>query len=194
MLINSDKERERRLRELDLQEEEEQAQREQAKKNRNFVQLYRDNMPEIRWLMSKNGTAAGILFFILEHMDGKNALACSYAVFEDYFEVSKPTVTRALKLLRDNGFIGVLKMGTSNVYVVNTDIAWTSWNNQKEYAFFEGNILVSKKENKDYTYRNQFDRFKSIREREDIKGGKKVTANSDDIEQLENWNVARTNV
>lgn len=169
MLVRTPQEKERRLMEIEREQEEEKQKREEDKKNRNFVQLYRDNMPEIRWLMNKNGKAAGILFFILEHMDGKNALACSYAVLEDYFDISKATVTRALKLLRENGFIDILKMGTSNVYVVNAEIAWTSWSNQKEYALFDGNILVSRKENKDYMYRKEFDKFKTLRERENIK-------------------------
>ena len=181
MLVSTPHEHRIRQNEIEREQEQEQEQRERAKKNRNFVQIYRENMPEIRWLMNKNGTAAGILFFIIEHMDGKNALACSYAVFEDYFEVSPATVTRCLKLLRDNGFIDVLKLGTSNVYVVNAAVAWSSWNNQKEYAIFEGNILVSKKENKDYTYRKQFDRFKTLRERENIKDNQKIV-------KFEEWN------
>lgn len=139
------------------------------KKNRNFVQLYRENMPELRWLMQKSGMASSVLFFILEHMDNYNALSCSYTVFEDYFGISKSTVQRAIKLLKDNGFIDVLKMGTSNVYVVNTEIAWSSWDNQKKYAQFEGRMLVSRKENKDFVYRSKSDRFKSLRERENIK-------------------------
>jgi len=61
-------------------------------------------------------------------------------------------------------------MGTSNVYVVNTEIAWSSWDNQKQYVQFEGKLLVSKKENKDYEYRSQFDKFKALRQRENIKG------------------------
>ena len=142
---------------------------EKSKKNRNFVQLYRDNMPELRWLIAKSGIASSILFFILEHMDNKNALACSYSVFEDYFEVSRTTIYRAIKLLEENGFIDVMKMGTSNVYVVNTDVAWSSWENQKQFAQFEGKMLVSRKENKDYQYRSQIDRFKALRERENIK-------------------------
>jgi Fe2+ or Zn2+ uptake regulation protein len=102
-------------------------------------------------------------------MDNKNALACSYAVFEDYFDISKDTIRRSIKLLKDNGFIDTLKMGTSNIYIVNTEIAWTSWNNQKQYTKFNGNMLVSKKENKDYAYRSQFEKFKSLRQREEIK-------------------------
>lgn len=37
---------------------------------------------------------------------------------------------------------------------------------------FNGNIIVSQKENKDYFYRNQFDKFKELRERENIKPNK----------------------
>lgn len=168
-IIDTDSERNIRKLELQEQERQKQEQAEKSRKNSNFIQVYRDNMPELRWLMGKSGIASKLLFFILEHMDNKNALACSYVVFEDYLEVSKDTIRRALKILRENGFIDVLKMGTSNVYIVNTEIAWTSFENQKQYAKFEGNMLISRKENKDYEYRSQFDKFKSLRQRENIK-------------------------
>lgn len=158
-----------KFKELEQSEEQKLQELEQEKKNANFIQLYRDNMPELRWLMTKQPFASSLLFFILEHMDTKNALACSYSVFEDYFEKSRMTIYRAIKILEENGFIDVLKMGTSNVYVVNQDLAWTSYNTSKKYAKYEGNILVSKKENKDYEYRSQFERFKTLREREGLK-------------------------
>jgi hypothetical protein len=150
--------------------EKEQEDREELDKNPPFVQLYKDHMPEFRWLMANHSFASSLLFFIMEHMDTKNALACSYAVFEDYFEKSRTTVYRAIKLLEDNGFIDVLKMGSSNVYIVNDELAWTDKNSKKRFAKYDGNILVSKKENKDYHYRSRFDRFKALRERENIKG------------------------
>lgn len=142
---------------------------EKQNKNSNFIQLYRNNMPELRWLMKKSGIASSILNFIMEHMDYNNALCCSYQVFMDYFDISKPTVARAIKLLKENGFIDVLKSGTSNVYIVNYEVAWSSYDNQKQYCKFKGNILISRKENKDYYYKNQFDKFKELRERENLK-------------------------
>lgn len=156
---------------LDIQEEgrENEEEQENEEKNTNFVQLYRDHIPEMRWLMTNHNFASSLLFFILEHMDTRNALACSYSVFEDYFGKSRMTIYRAVKLLEENGFIDVLKMGTSNVYIVNTNLAWTDKNNTKKYAKYDGKILISKKENKDYEYRNQFDRFKALRERENLK-------------------------
>jgi DNA-binding transcriptional ArsR family regulator len=168
MVIDTPEKMRIRKAELEAEDKAEQAKLEEAKKNRNFVQVYRDNMPELRWLMAKSGIASSLLFFIMEHMDNKNALACSYAVFQDYFKVSKPTITRAISLLKDNGFIDILKMGTSNVYIINYAIAWSSWSNQKQFAKFDGTILVSKKENKDYEYRSQFDKFKALRQRENI--------------------------
>lgn len=131
--------------------ENEQYQKDETK-NSNFVQLYRNNMKAIRWLSKHNNTALEMFLFILEHMDHTNALGCSYAVFEDALGKSKPTITRAIKVLKDNGFVDVLKMGTSNVYIINQDIAWSSWDNKKKYCKFNGNMLISHKENKDYAY------------------------------------------
>lgn len=158
-----------RLIELEESHQTKEKEQQERKKNYNFIQLYRDNMPELRWLMSNHNFASSLLFFILEHMDNRNALACSYAVFEDYFGKSRSTVYRAIKLLEENGFLNVLKMGTSNVYVVNEDLAWSDSNDKKKFAKYDGKILVSKKENKDYKYQSQFDKFKALRERENIK-------------------------
>ncbi|TEA85712.1 replication/maintenance protein RepL [Bacillus thuringiensis] len=150
-------------------EEEKEKQKKEEKKNYNFIQLYKDHMPELRWLMANHTFASSLFFFITEHMDNRNALACSYSIFENYFEKHKTTIYRNLKILEDNGFISILKMGTSNVYVVNEDLAWTDSNDKKKFAKYDGKILVSKKENLDYQYRSQFDRFKTLREREGIK-------------------------
>jgi hypothetical protein len=158
-----------RLLELDKNAEEQEKRKEEEKKNHNFIQVYRDHMPELRWLMANHNFASSLLFFIIEHMDNRNALACSYSVFEDYFEKSKMTIYRGIKTLQENGFIDVLKMGTSNVYLVNENLAWTSKNTEKKYAKYDGKILVSKKENKDYEYRTQFDRLKTLKERENLK-------------------------
>lgn len=160
---------EERKKEIEKEKQKEIEKQEREKKNTNFIMMYREHMPEIRWLMKKSRYASSIFNFILEHMDYNNALMCSYQVFMDYFEISQVTVARAIKLLKDNGFVDVLKSGTSNVYIVNQEIAWSSWDNQKKYCKFNGNILISATENKDYEYRKQFDKFKTLRERENIK-------------------------
>lgn len=167
--VQTENEQKQRLRDIENEKNKDQQKLELEKKNSNFVMMYRDHMPELRWLMQKSGIASSILNFIMEHMDNRNALSCSYQVFIDYFKVSKDTVRRSINILKENGFIDVLKSGTSNVYIVNQDIVWCSWDNQKQYCKFSGNILISKTENVDYYYRNQFDKFKELRKRENIK-------------------------
>ena len=103
--------------------------------------------------------------FICEHMDGYNALMASYRVFEDYTGKSSRTVTRCIKDLYDGGYIDILKSGTSNVYIINQAIAWTSYGNQKQYCKFNGNILISASENKDYYYRHHSAKIKALEER-----------------------------
>lgn len=169
MIIDTEKKRKLRREELKEEKIEQEIQRKEAKKNRNFVQLYRDYIPELRWLSNKSGLAMSILFFIMEHMDNKNALACSYTVLEEHFNKGRTTIFRAIKLLEENGFISILKMGNCNAYTLNYEVAWTTWANQKQYAKFDGKIMISRKENKDYEYRSQFDRFKFLRQKENIK-------------------------
>jgi len=164
---NLTEEQKKRLLQIAKEEEREKEIAEETKKNSNFIQLYRDNLPELRWLMSNYAFASSVLFFILEFMDGKNVLACPNTVMMEYFSKSKSSILRAIKVLDDNGFLTVMKLGTTNVYIVNTQVAWTSYSNQKTgasitYSNLDGNMLISKKENMDYDLRQQNERFKAL--------------------------------
>ena len=83
-------------------------------------------------------------------MDGTNALCVSNKALQEILGCSKPTVCKAVNFLRDNGWICVLKSGTSNVYIVNPDVAWTSYGNQKQYCQFQASVLLSSSENAEY--------------------------------------------
>ena len=137
----------------------------QQEKNGNFVQFYRNNMPAVSKLAGNNPTAFQLFMFICEHMDGYNALMASYQVFMDYTGKSKDTIRKSIKHLYDHGFVDILKSGTSNVYIINQDIAWTSYGNQKKYCKFNGKILIAESENKDYFYRKHSSRVKALEER-----------------------------
>lgn len=157
-----------KLLEMSEEEKEEIKVREEQAKNANFIQLYKDHMPELRWLMTKHSLASNILFFILEHMDNRNSLVCSYTIFEDYFEKHRSTIYRAIKILQDNGFLDILRVGTSNVYIVNENLAWTDKNTNKRFSKYDGKILVSHTENKDHDLRSQYDKLKALKERENL--------------------------
>ena len=60
--------------------------------------------------------------------------------------MSGRTISRAIKYLKDNGFLYIYKSGTSNVYVANKNLVWNSWGNNREYCEFPANIVLSKSE------------------------------------------------
>lgn len=109
-----------------------------------YFQVSKENAIFIEKLASANPHALKILLFILRKMDRYNALVCSYKVFEEYFNISKRTVTRAISHLKKHGFIYVKKSGSSNVYyIVNSQLAWSSWTNNLKYCEFPANVILT---------------------------------------------------
>lgn len=126
---------------------------EEKGRNDNFIMFFRKHSPEIDLLLKENPIAYRLFYFIANNMDNYNALIASYQVFMDALEISKATTYRCIKLLQEKGFLEIKKTGTSNVYILNQDIVWTSWANNKQYCEFTGKIMLAKSENPDYTYR-----------------------------------------
>lgn len=119
--------------------------------NEDFVMFFRNHMTELRWLAKENPTAYAIFMFLCEHMDRGNGIICPSTLLEEYFNISKRTVQRAIKHLNDNGFICIMKVGTSNAYIINPSIAWTSKKEGIEYCQFDGTFLIDRKQNLDYS-------------------------------------------
>ena len=122
----------------------------EEQKNRDFIQLYRDHIDDVAKLARDNGKAYDLFMLLVKHMDGTNALAVSNIALSELLQVTTRTVQRAVKYLKDNGWVCVLKSGTSNVYIVNPDVAWTSYGNQKQYCKYQANVLLSSSENAEY--------------------------------------------
>ncbi len=116
------------------------------KPNSNFVQFYRNEMHGLRELIATDPKAANLFMLLTEKMDTENALVVSQEVLAEFLKVSKRTVIRQINLLKEKGFIQILKSGTSNIYLVNANIAWTTSGDRKQYAKFKANVLVSKSE------------------------------------------------
>lgn len=145
-------EKQETLRELAalVKEEMEEIEREaQADANTGFVQLYRKPMRSFRKIIRGNPVAAEIFYFLLEHMDRGNSLACSYATLQEITGTSKSTITRAIKFLKKEQHLSVSKMGNCNVYHINADVAWTTWGNGKKYAKFNATIVIAESEQDD---------------------------------------------
>ena len=139
---------EQRLRQLDEEQKAAEEQRELAKKSTytDFAQLNRKNIAHIIAACNADKQAVRILLFIIEKMDKYNALICSYKVFEEQLSISKATITRAIKYLKDHGFISIYRSGTSNVYVINDDLAWTNTGDKHKYCKFPANVILTASE------------------------------------------------
>lgn len=136
---------EERQNQINEEKKQEDEQRERAKKSpyKNFVQLNKEYYKAEDWLMSQSPIAYRIFKFLMNNMDEYNAVICSQTVLQETFEVSRATVARAVKLLKEKGYIAVFKSGTSNVYAVNDKVAWNSWGTNYAYSKFPANIILS---------------------------------------------------
>lgn len=112
----------------------------------NFYQINKKHSDDLMWLVSANPNAYRILLFLLDHMDKYNAVICSYTVIQEALDLSRSTASRAVRLLKEHGFIHIMRSGTSNVYIVNNDLAWNSWGNNMQYCEFPANVIISASE------------------------------------------------
>lgn len=139
---------EERARQLNKNKELEEKQREHERKSpyQDFAQLNRQNVIHLIKAAQVNPTALSVLLFFIEHMNKMNAIICSYKVLEEQLEMSKATITRSIKYLKDTGFIHIYKSGTSNVYVVNNDLVWTNSGDKVKYCQFPASVILSASE------------------------------------------------
>jgi DNA-binding transcriptional ArsR family regulator len=126
-------------------------QRERAKHSpfSRWTQFNNAHTKELMWLAVKHSKAHAILYFLVDQMDEYNAVICSYKVLEEVLEISKATVQRNLQVLKENGFIAILKSGTSNVYAINDSVYWKSWGNNRRYSKFPANVVLALSEQED---------------------------------------------
>lgn len=154
-------ERDRQLDEAQKAEEEARKREKNSPFSR-WTQYNNEHTKELMWLALNHPKAHAILLFLVDQMDEYNAVMCSYQVLQEIMNISDSTVKRSIRVLKDNGFIAVLKSGTSNVYAVNDSVYWKSWGNNKRYSKFPANVVLALSE-QEQAYQLKF---------EDITAGK----------------------
>lgn len=108
-----------------------------------WSQFNLEHTKDLMWLALKHPKAHAILYFLVDQMDHYNAIMCSYQVLQEIMSVSKDTIRRNLRVLKERGFISILKSGTSNVYAINDGVYWKSWGDKREYSKFPANVILS---------------------------------------------------
>jgi len=136
---------EERQAQIDAEREAEKEQEQRMKRSpfSRWTQFNNEHTKELMWLALKNPKAHAILYFLVDQMDEYNAVMCSYQVIQEVLGIGRTTAHNSIKVLKDNGFIAVLKSGTSNVYAINDTVYWKSWGNKKQYSKFPANVLLS---------------------------------------------------
>lgn len=90
--------------------------------------------------------ATKIFWFIVNKMDGYNALIASYKVFEEGLNMSNSTVTRGIKYLKELGLLHIKKTGSANVYLINPKVIWKSWGKNMQYCEFPAKVILAQSE------------------------------------------------
>lgn len=116
-----------------------------AKKNQNFVQIEKRAFKELRGLIDRSPIAAKVLMILAEKMNRQNALVCSYDVLSGITKLGRTTLHKAVKLLKEENWIQVIKVGNANAYIVNSRVFWQSYGDKK-YAVFNAVIMASEDE------------------------------------------------
>ena len=115
--------------------------------NYNFVQISRGYLTQMRKLARASPIAHEILYYLVEHMGRTtNAVVCSYGTLCEVTGVSRPTVGRAIKLLKDENWIDTVKIGNASAYCVNERVFWQAGRNQRKYAVFSATVIASASE------------------------------------------------
>lgn len=136
----------------------------------NWYQFNREHTKEMIWLATAHPKAQAILLFLLDQMDNYNAVMCSYQVFQDALNIGRATITRSIAVLKEKGFLAIFKSGSSNVYIINDNLAWSSWSTNRRYCKFPANVILSASENQEYMDKLEEARLKqlSVTEKEKI--------------------------
>lgn len=133
---------------LAKQAEEEKKKEEQRKKSpyRNFLQVNKDAYKQEDWLMKESPAAYRLLRFIAQNMDNYNALICSYTVFSESLGYGRTTLSNAVKLLKDNNYLKIVKSGSANIYIINNELYWQSYGSNFSRCEFNAKIVISSEE------------------------------------------------
>ncbi len=118
--------------------------------NPDVVRMNKIYLEETVILSNQSPTAFKVLMVFVSKMTVHNSILISNGALEKITELSNSTVKRAIKLLRDESWIEVAKMGTSNVYRINSDIFWHETANGK-WAEFGSHVVLSYDEQDDIT-------------------------------------------
>jgi len=112
-------------------------------KNMDFVQISRSEMREIAALGEKNKLALSILMILTQAMNKQNAVMMSYDAMATLTGRAGRSLRRAVKLLKDDRWVQIVKVGSTNVYVINSSVFWTDRGDKKYLSNFSAQVVTT---------------------------------------------------
>ncbi|MCE3602750.1 helix-turn-helix domain-containing protein [Massilia sp. P8910] len=120
--------------------------------NSNFVQVSKVYIDEMKELARNAPSAHTVLWTLIQEMNKQNSIMISVPSLAKLLGMSPATIKRGIQLLRDQQWIEVLKIGTSNVYRVNASVVWQNRADTK-WAAFDARLVVNWDEQDEATKR-----------------------------------------
>mgnify|MGYP005865368709 CR=1 FL=1 len=101
-------------------------------------------------LIGSKPKAAQLMHLLVANMDKSGAVVVSQKVLAEMMRVSVNTVKRSLKVLTEDNWVDVARVGSErggvNVYLVNRRVAWADKRSKQSFAAFDARIIVSASE------------------------------------------------
>jgi hypothetical protein len=120
----------------------------EAKRNKDFVQVYPKGWAKMRTILSKTGSTAPLMLytFLAEHIDADGGvLVADQETICASLDISRTTLWRACKFLEDHDALIRLRVGGSvYAYALDPSEVWRSWDSTKENAVFRTRTMVRK--------------------------------------------------
>lgn len=125
--------------------------------NNNFVQFYKDSLDFVIEATRENPTALRVFFWLVQHMDNRNALVISQQALAEVLDLGRTTIHVCTVYLKEKKALTVFKSGNTNVYALNSQIVWQDSAEAKKYAHFDAKVYLSEKEQEEdkFTYNTQ---------------------------------------
>lgn len=114
-----------------------------------WVQTEREAHEAWAKLIRKSPKAAELMHLITARIGENNAVVMSIPTIMKLMETSRPTVVRAINLLREDRWVETVQIGgsgTTNAYVVNDRVAWSGPRDGIRFSLFSAAVIATDQE------------------------------------------------
>ena len=118
--------------------------------NDEYVQVSKIYIDEMNQLAQTSQSAHRVLWTLIKEMDTHNAVMISHDSLSKLTKLSEATIKRAIVLLRAERWLEVLKIGTANVYRVNSKLVWRP-RDEGQWMAIDARIVMNLAEQDDFT-------------------------------------------